>query len=43
MDFYKIDAMLFSPAKVIVTNLQTGKVFEGGQLNADLIALSFAD
>jgi len=43
MDFYKIDAMLFSPAKVVVTNLQTGKVFEGGQLNADLIALSFRD
>jgi methenyltetrahydromethanopterin cyclohydrolase len=43
MDFYKIDAMLFSPAKVTVTNLQTGHVFEGGQLNADLIALSFAD
>lgn len=43
MDFYKIDAMLFSPAKVKVTNLQTGNVFEGGQLNADLIALSFKD
>jgi len=43
MDFYKIDAMLFSPAKVTVTNLQTGNVFEGGQLNADLIALSFGD
>jgi methenyltetrahydromethanopterin cyclohydrolase len=28
---------------VTVTNLQTGKVFEGGQLNADLIALSFGD
>lgn len=43
MDFYKIDAMLFSPAKVTVTNLQTGNVFTGGQLNADLIALSFAN
>jgi methenyltetrahydromethanopterin cyclohydrolase len=43
MDFYKIDAMLFSPAKVTVTNLQTGNVFESGQLNADLIALSFGD
>ncbi|MDP2230688.1 methenyltetrahydromethanopterin cyclohydrolase [Methylotenera sp.] len=43
MDFYKIDPMLFSPAKVTITNLQTGKVFEGGQLNADLIALSFAN
>ncbi|MDO9204503.1 MAG: methenyltetrahydromethanopterin cyclohydrolase [Methylotenera sp.] len=43
MDFYKIDPMLFSPAKVTITNLQTGKVFDGGQLNADLIALSFAN
>jgi methenyltetrahydromethanopterin cyclohydrolase len=41
MDFYKIDPMLFSPAKVTVTNLDTGSVFEAGQLNADLIDLSF--
>lgn len=43
MDFYKIDPMLFSPAKVTVTNIETGSVFEAGNLNADLIALSFAD
>lgn len=42
MDFYKIDPMLFSPAKVTVTNVDTGNVFEGGQLNADLINLSFS-
>jgi len=41
MDFYKIDAMLFSPAKVTVTNVDTGHVFEGGYLNADLINASF--
>jgi len=41
MDFYKIDPMLFSPAKVTVTNIDTGSVFEAGQLNADLIELSF--
>jgi methenyltetrahydromethanopterin cyclohydrolase len=41
MDFYKIDPMLFSPAKVAVTNIDTGNVFEAGQLNADLINLSF--
>jgi methenyltetrahydromethanopterin cyclohydrolase len=41
MDFYKIDPMLFSPAKVTVTNVETGSVFEGGHLNADLIAVSF--
>jgi methenyltetrahydromethanopterin cyclohydrolase len=43
MDFYKIDPLLFSPAKVTITNVDTGNVFEGGQLNADLIALSFKD
>jgi methenyltetrahydromethanopterin cyclohydrolase len=42
MDFYKIDPMLFSPAKVTVTNLDTGNVFESGYLNADLINLSFS-
>jgi methenyltetrahydromethanopterin cyclohydrolase len=42
MDFYKIDPMLFSPAKVTITNLDTGHVFEGGYLNADLINLSFS-
>ncbi|MDD2833180.1 MAG: methenyltetrahydromethanopterin cyclohydrolase [Methylotenera sp.] len=41
MDFYKIDPLLFSPAKVTVTNVDTGSVFEAGQLNAALIALSF--
>lgn len=43
MDFYQIDPMLFSPAKVTITNIATGNVFEGGALNADLIALSFSD
>lgn len=41
MDFYKIDPMLFSPAQVKVTNLDTGNVFEGGHLNPDLINASF--
>ncbi len=41
MDFYNIDPLLFSPAKVTVTNVDTGNVFEGGQLNAALIDLSF--
>lgn len=43
MDFYKIDPMLFSPAKVKVTNIDTGNVFEAGKLNAELIAVSFND
>lgn len=43
MDFYKIDPMLFSPAKVKVTNLDTGNSFEAGKLNEELIELSFKD
>ena len=42
MDFYRIDPLLFSPAQVTVTNVDTGKVFEGGYLNADLINRSFS-
>lgn len=42
MDFYKIDPMLFSPAEVSVTNVDTGKVFTAGYLNADLINRSFS-
>ncbi len=40
-DFFKIDPMLFSPAKVIVTNTQTGNSFTAGELNADLLTRSF--
>jgi methenyltetrahydromethanopterin cyclohydrolase len=43
MDFYKIDPMLFSPAQVVVTNRQTGAVFEAGRLNAALLMQSFTD
>lgn len=43
MDFYKIDPMLFSPAQVTIANVDTGNVFEGGQLNAALIEQSFAN
>lgn len=40
-DFFKIDPMLFSPAKVIVTNIQSGKSFMSGELNIDLLQKSF--
>ena len=42
MDFYQIDPMLFSPAKVTITNVDTGNTFEGGELHAALIEQSFA-
>lgn len=41
MDFYQIDPLLFSPAKVKITNLKTGNVFEAGELNEALINKSF--
>jgi len=40
-DFYAIDPNLFSPGKVIVTSLDTGKTFEEGKLNIDLLDKSF--
>ena len=41
MDFYKIDPMLFSPAAVTVTAVESGKSFFGGKLDAALIDQSF--
>lgn len=41
MDFYKIDPMLFSPAAVTVTALESGRSFSGGRLDAALIDQSF--
>ena len=40
-DFFKIDPMLFSPAKVIVTNTNTGSSFTAGELNPTMLASSF--
>ncbi len=41
-DFYAIDPMLFSPAQVIVTALETGESFRSGQLNLRLLDASFS-
>ena len=41
MDFYKIDPLLFSPAKVTIHNVETGNSFTGGALNEALIEQSF--
>ncbi|MCX7096878.1 MAG: methenyltetrahydromethanopterin cyclohydrolase [Methylococcales bacterium] len=40
-DFFKIDAMLFSPASVIVTAVDSGKSFRGGKLDNALLDQSF--
>jgi len=41
-DFYAIDPMLFSPAKVIVTAIETGESFHAGELNFALLDKSFS-
>ncbi len=41
-DFYKIDPMLFAPAKVIVSCLESGNSFRAGSLNPELLEASFA-
>ena len=40
-DFFKVDGMLFSPASVIVTALESGKSFRAGKLDEELLNLSF--
>ena len=40
-DFYAIDPMLFSPAEVIITALETGETFRAGTINAALVDASF--
>jgi methenyltetrahydromethanopterin cyclohydrolase len=40
-DFYKIDVMLFSPAVVTVSNLDSGASFHAGKLAPDIVDASF--
>jgi methenyltetrahydromethanopterin cyclohydrolase len=39
-DFYKVDPHLFSPAQVTLTNVRSGRTFEAGRLNAEVLRLS---
>jgi methenyltetrahydromethanopterin cyclohydrolase len=41
-DFYAIDPMLFSPAKITVTALESGESFQSGEIDLDLLDASFA-
>jgi hypothetical protein len=41
-DFYKVDPMLFSPARVAVTNTRSGRTFEAGRLNAAVLGSRFS-
>ena len=40
-DFYKIDPHLFSPAKIQINNLASGRMFQAGEYRPDLIEASF--
>jgi methenyltetrahydromethanopterin cyclohydrolase len=40
-DFYAIDPLLFSPAEVIVTALQSGESFHAGRRDPALLDASF--
>ncbi|MEW4530587.1 methenyltetrahydromethanopterin cyclohydrolase [Maioricimonas sp. JC845] len=40
-DFYKIDPMLFSPAEVILHNVETGRVHRFGRIEPDVVLTSF--
>ncbi len=42
-DFYKIDPMLFSPAKVVVTSLKSGNTFHSGKIDMALLDKSFSN
>jgi methenyltetrahydromethanopterin cyclohydrolase len=41
-DFYKIDPLLFSPAEVALTSVESGRTFSAGRMNLDVIRKSFA-
>jgi methenyltetrahydromethanopterin cyclohydrolase len=40
-DFFKVDAMLFSPARVIVTAVESGHSYHAGILDEPLLDRSF--
>ena len=41
-DFYKIDPMLFSPAVAVVTAVESGETFFGGEINESALNASFS-
>ena len=40
-DFYKIDPLLFSPAQIRLTSVASGRSFEAGAVNAEVLERSF--
>ena len=42
-DFFQIDPMLFSPARVLVNNIRTGRSFSAGAISDELLEQSFKE
>jgi methenyltetrahydromethanopterin cyclohydrolase len=42
-DFYKIDPLLFSPARITFVNLDSGRMHVFGELRPDVLTTSFTD
>jgi methenyltetrahydromethanopterin cyclohydrolase len=42
-DFYRIDPLLFSPARVCLVNLSSGRIHRFGELKPDVLRRSFAE
>ena len=40
-DFYAIDPLLFSPAQIRLTSVGSGRSFEAGQVNLEVLERSF--
>jgi methenyltetrahydromethanopterin cyclohydrolase len=40
-DFYKIDPLLFSPAEIVLQNVDTGRVHVAGRVNTEVLKRSF--
>jgi len=40
-DFFKVDPMLFSPARVTVTAMDSGNSFRAGAIDVELLSRSF--
>jgi methenyltetrahydromethanopterin cyclohydrolase len=40
-DFYKIDPLLFSPAQIRLTSVESGRSFEAGGVNLGVLERSF--
>jgi methenyltetrahydromethanopterin cyclohydrolase len=40
-DFYQVDPLLFSPAAISVTNLASGRTFQAGRVNVEVLRKSF--